>query len=347
MNENFEVMPYKNGSNIRFVIDHIVERLSFFTVDGEVGNPPCPEFIKAKDPAENYYYMALCAKNILGMSVDNDLIFSHPTATSSIIEPVFHCIMLDAVEWFNCQVEGYIDECINSRNALIKTGALYDICSAISFCETDEGIKYHIDKNKPVFDGIDDLVQSMYYAVDSHVWDYDWEIFGITFSNMRPRRFNNFEDEIADAYNSMCKIGFGQIKPSAFSDLVIKTARELVESERKKRNPIIKVNRQPKKRSYAITNRRPKSLYIMKCKNTGHYKIGISANPKARESTLQSEKPSIRMVGQWDQLAGMERELHQKYAEQRIRGEWFDLTPAQVRFICHDLTSKSKQIANF
>jgi len=93
--------------------------------------------------------------------------------------------------------------------------------------------------------------------------------------------------------------------------------------------------------------RQQKSLYIMKCKNTGHYKIGISANPKARESTLQSEKPSIKMVGQWDQLAGMERELHQQYADQRIRGEWFNLTPTQVRFICHDLTTKSKQVANF
>jgi hypothetical protein len=80
------------------------------------------------------------------------------------------------------------------------------------------------------------------------------------------------------------------------------------------------------------------NVYIMKDCHSGFYKIGKSKNPRARESTLQSEKPSIKMVftaPECDRVS--ERTLHSQFSNQRIRGEWFDLTPAQVRYICHQL----------
>jgi hypothetical protein len=70
----------------------------------------------------------------------------------------------------------------------------------------------------------------------------------------------------------------------------------------------------------------------MKDDNTGFYKIGKSINPKFREQTLQSEKPTIKIVKIWEK--NIEKELHNLYKSFRIRGEWFDLSKIQVKYIC-------------
>jgi hypothetical protein len=72
--------------------------------------------------------------------------------------------------------------------------------------------------------------------------------------------------------------------------------------------------------------------YILKDKNTGFYKIGKSINPKERERTLQSEKPTIKMVKEFK--TDIESKLHKKYSEHRVRGEWFDLNNVQLKYIC-------------
>jgi hypothetical protein len=81
------------------------------------------------------------------------------------------------------------------------------------------------------------------------------------------------------------------------------------------------------------TKRKTKSkTYLLKDKNTGFYKIGKSVNPKNREKTLQSEKPTYELLKVWDK--NIEKELHEKYATQRVRGEWFDLNKIQIKYIC-------------
>jgi len=72
--------------------------------------------------------------------------------------------------------------------------------------------------------------------------------------------------------------------------------------------------------------------YLIKDNHTKLYKIGKSKNPKHRETTLQSEKPSIKMVKIWNK--NIEKKLHKLYSEYRVRGEWFNLTPIQVKYIC-------------
>lgn len=72
--------------------------------------------------------------------------------------------------------------------------------------------------------------------------------------------------------------------------------------------------------------------YIMKDDNTGFYKIGKSINPRERERTLQSEKPTIKMVKEFK--TDIESKLHKKYSEHRVRGEWFDLSNVQLKYIC-------------
>ena len=72
--------------------------------------------------------------------------------------------------------------------------------------------------------------------------------------------------------------------------------------------------------------------YLIKNNHTKLYKIGYSKNPKHREKTLQSQEPSIKMVKIWNK--NIERKLHKLYSEYRVRGEWFNLTPVQVKYIC-------------
>ncbi len=72
--------------------------------------------------------------------------------------------------------------------------------------------------------------------------------------------------------------------------------------------------------------------YILKDKNTGYYKIGKSSNPLDREKTLQSEKPTYELIKIFNN--DIETILHKKYKKQNIRGEWFDLSKIQLKYIC-------------
>ena len=71
-------------------------------------------------------------------------------------------------------------------------------------------------------------------------------------------------------------------------------------------------------------------IYVMVDKNTGYYKIGRSKNPKYRESTLQSEKPTIEMLFFHDARNKDEKILHDLFKEKRVRGEWFDLSGSDL-----------------
>ena len=74
-------------------------------------------------------------------------------------------------------------------------------------------------------------------------------------------------------------------------------------------------------------------VYLMRNRRNGLVKIGSSLNPKFREKTLHSEEPEIELICYAPAGRGFERELHQVYQEKRVRGEWFQLTEADVRHI--------------
>ena len=74
-------------------------------------------------------------------------------------------------------------------------------------------------------------------------------------------------------------------------------------------------------------------VYVMIDKNTGFYKIGRSKTPLKRERTLQSEKPTIEMLFNYDAINKDEKELHDIFKGKRIRGEWFDLSGSDLSFI--------------
>jgi hypothetical protein len=81
-------------------------------------------------------------------------------------------------------------------------------------------------------------------------------------------------------------------------------------------------------------------VYVMIDKNTGFYKIGRSKNPKAREKTLQSEKPTIEMLFNYPGLNIDEKELHFIFIDKRVRGEWFDLSGGDIQKIKEYFESK-------
>lgn len=80
-------------------------------------------------------------------------------------------------------------------------------------------------------------------------------------------------------------------------------------------------------------NESARHLYLLKNKRNGYYKIGLSTRPRIRERTLQSEDPEICCIKHWSNCGHMEKFWHNHFSEQRIRGEWFWLTDAQVRFM--------------
>lgn len=71
--------------------------------------------------------------------------------------------------------------------------------------------------------------------------------------------------------------------------------------------------------------------YIMIDHNTGYYKIGKSKKPRFREKTLQSEKPTIEMLFVINK--NIEKELHRRYSDKRVRGEWFRLEDKDVEYL--------------
>lgn len=72
------------------------------------------------------------------------------------------------------------------------------------------------------------------------------------------------------------------------------------------------------------------SVYLMVDTINDFYKIGISNNPKYREGTLQSEKPSIELLCSKEYpsriiASSIEKALHDAFDSKRVRGEWFQL----------------------
>lgn len=76
-------------------------------------------------------------------------------------------------------------------------------------------------------------------------------------------------------------------------------------------------------------------VYLMNDTSTGYYKIGMSNNPEYRETTLQSQKPTIVKICHKRYPSrriakAIEAALHKVYESKRIRGEWFSLKERDI-----------------
>lgn len=75
---------------------------------------------------------------------------------------------------------------------------------------------------------------------------------------------------------------------------------------------------------------KPTFIYLLLDERSGYVKIGRARDPSARERTLQSENPCVLMIYRGPADASLENELHEEYAEFRVRGEWFNLSKTQI-----------------
>jgi len=85
-------------------------------------------------------------------------------------------------------------------------------------------------------------------------------------------------------------------------------------------------------------------IYLMHNGRTNLVKIGKSKNPVFREKTLQGEDPDVTLIAVWEAQDQIERTLHEKYRQTRIRGEWFKLSFQDMKeisdFMAHTLSAK-------
>jgi hypothetical protein len=88
----------------------------------------------------------------------------------------------------------------------------------------------------------------------------------------------------------------------------------------------------------AVRTLEPTFIYLVLDERNGYVKIGRAKDPSARERTLQSEIPCVSMIYRGPANARLEKELHQEYAEFRVRGEWFKLSKTQIDVIIKRVT---------
>lgn len=82
-------------------------------------------------------------------------------------------------------------------------------------------------------------------------------------------------------------------------------------------------------------------LYLMRHRN-GLTKIGRSHNPRAREKTLQAEDPFLELIYKAESLGWLEKRFHDMFADDRVRGEWFELPDHRVDWIKYYCDEKIK-----
>jgi hypothetical protein len=124
----------------------------------------------------------------------------------------------------------------------------------------------------------------------------------------------------------------------------IKVVIDFYENESKNKSQEVEIERlnaeikdlrnllyRPTGNSYSIKSQAKQKCYIMIDASTNYVKIGKSQNPGHRERTLQAEKPTIKMIHVFKD--DIEKELHSKFNDRRLRGEWFDLSENEVNEI--------------
>ena len=78
-----------------------------------------------------------------------------------------------------------------------------------------------------------------------------------------------------------------------------------------------------------------------------YYKIGKSIKPKSREKTLQSEVPSIQLIDVFKGYGKLEKKLHSRFKDKRVRGEWFSLSTNDICSLKNEFESDlSRYIEN-
>lgn len=78
-------------------------------------------------------------------------------------------------------------------------------------------------------------------------------------------------------------------------------------------------------------------IYFIRNESAGLIKIGFSRSPRTRRSNLQSAAGvKLEIIGVMRGARKAEAVLHERFAEDRVRGEWFRASEALERFIAEN-----------
>lgn len=185
-----------------------------------------------------------------------------------------------------------------------------------------EGLKKHIEtlKNKLfAFADFTDLVNDFENIIKNTCTDKQ-EIS--TFLKIKPESYNNPRAYISLSLIRNQKSIAVEIFGYPCDQICEPHERKIVIDQTKK---IIRKTKKKKEQS---------KTYLMTDKNLGYTKIGKSVNVLQREHTLEAQNPNISLFAVCQQ--DIERELHMKFKEFRIRGEWFKLNKKQIENIIRD-----------
>jgi len=78
-------------------------------------------------------------------------------------------------------------------------------------------------------------------------------------------------------------------------------------------------------------------VYLLKIKGESKYKIGVSSNFKKRYNQLASKMPYKLLIVHKinsNNMYHLEKELHNRFKNKKIKGEWFNLEEKDIKYIC-------------
>ncbi|WP_159478011.1 GIY-YIG nuclease family protein [Chryseobacterium sp. 18068] len=142
--------------------------------------------------------------------------------------------------------------------------------------------------------------------------------------------FNTYQRQLRtvlekDGYFTITNIEFEELKKFGQNGAIINTYYKGIKMI--EMIPIVDFFRAIFNDNFNISNIEPHNeyVYLMVNKETSLIKIGFSKDPIYRETTLQSKEPEVYRIACWKASRSIETELHRKYKEKRVRGEYFKL----------------------
>lgn len=84
------------------------------------------------------------------------------------------------------------------------------------------------------------------------------------------------------------------------------------------------------------------SVYFITCREIGMVKIGCARNPFVRLATLQTAFPlELKIEAHLKGSYALEKEMHERFAKERVRGEWFRITP-EIDLLLHTVDAPER-----
>ena len=158
------------------------------------------------------------------------------------------------------------------------------------------------------------------WKVDSEYYKAESEYYKSEYEDLKSK-YDDLENKYAYLESAYIKSDAAQNSYKLLLDMVTEEKNEYTNIRKSFINSLIQTN----------TLVSGKKTYLIYDDITKKFKIGKSYDPYKREKTLCSDRCSINLVAYCDY--DIESVLHSMYSEYRVRGEWFNLSTNQVRWI--------------